>query len=136
MAYVTKNITEEELRCKCGNPECTYRITPYEPVIGIVQDACDHFAVLGGLARVVAVIHSAARCTEYNRKPVSEGGPGSTDDSQHPRAKAIDFHIAGVTPFELYSYLDAKYPGLLGLGLYTTFVHVDTRPTSARWGDS
>lgn len=131
---VTKNITAQELECRCGAPECSYRVLPDAPVIALWQAACDHFANELGVARVVLVVHSAARCTEYNRRPVTAGGPGSTDDSQHPRACAIDAHIEGVTPRAVYDYFDRHYPSALGLGLYSTFVHVDTRPNPARWG--
>jgi uncharacterized protein YcbK (DUF882 family) len=98
------------------------------------QECCDHFAKELGIDKVTFIINSAARCLEYNRKPVLEGGPGSTDGSFHPQARAIDGKIVGVSPANVYRYLDTKYQGKYGIGLYKTFVHLDTRTDGpARW---
>lgn len=126
---LTKNIWQHELDCKCGN--CDVTILKDEPVINIVQDTCDHFAKEYSVKKVILDILSGARCYEYNRTV------GSNDNSQHPRARAIDFKIfingAQVPPNLVYNYLNKKYPDSLGLGIYTTFVHVDDRPSKARW---
>lgn len=85
--------------------------------------------------KVILEITSASRCYEYNRKPLSEGGPGSNDRSQHPRARAIDFRIRGVSPDEVYSYLVTKHDGCFGIGRYNSFTHIDSRSGgAARWG--
>ncbi len=69
---------------------------------------------------------SGARCYSYNRSI------GSTDRSQHPRCRAMDLPVKD--PKALYEYLDNKYPSCYGLGLYNTFVHIDTRSgAKARW---
>lgn len=135
MGNITKNISDHELACKCG--KCEVSIQRHEPVIQIVQDVCDHFANLAKVDKVVLIITSAARCYEYNRKPISLGGPGSNDNSQHPRCNAIDFqiHVNGkqVQPQLIYDYLCHKYPDKHGFGLYNTFVHADSREVKARW---
>lgn len=136
MGDLTKNISRHELECKCG--ECQVTILDYEPVIKIVQEACDYFAEKHNVDRVVCVLTSAARCYVYNRMPEEEGGAGSNDNSQHPRANAIDFKLflpdgMPIDPKLVYAYLDNKYPNSLGLGSYVTFTHVDTRPIKARW---
>lgn len=128
----TKNISRHELACSCG---CGFDSMDGE-TLDVWQDACDHFAKALGLDRVVFIPHSGARCFRYNRTPEV----GSNDNSQHPLARALDGHIVGVTPLKLYTYLTGKYKGRYGFGLYTTFVHVDTRTTGsngpkrpARW---
>ncbi len=136
MGDLTKNISRHELLCKCGN--CDVRILDEEPIIQIVQDACDHFANLHNVDRVYLDIGRGASCYQYNRIPVVQGGPGSNDNSQHPRACAIDFKIFipnkfPVDPQHVYNYLNDKYPDSLGLGSYVTFTHADTRPIKARW---
>jgi len=136
MGNVTKNMSRHELDCKCGNCEVT--ILPEEPVIQLVQAACDHFATKHGIDRVILEITSAARCYEYNRKPAQYGGPGSNDNSQHPRACAIDHKIflldrRQVSPLEIYEYYDRLYPSWYGIGNYINFTHIDTRPVIARW---
>ena len=129
MGDLTKNISRRELACHCG---CGFDSMDFE-TINVVQDCCDHFSAIIG-RRVVLHITSAARCCKYNRKPVSEGGPGSNDRSQHPLARPIDFWISGVWPSEIYEYLDKKYPDRYGIGKYKSFTHLDTRSNGpARW---
>ncbi len=130
MGNLTKNISRHELACNCG---CGFDSMDVE-TIEVWQECCDHFAEELGVDKVTFNINSSARCLEYNRKPVSEGGPGSTDGSFHPKARAIDGKIVGVSPIKVYSYLDTKYPDKYGMGLYPSFVHLDTRTDGpARW---
>lgn len=129
MGDLTKNISRHELACHCG---CGLDSMDCETVC-VVQDLCDFFTIMKG-KKVTLIITSAARCFEYNRKPVSEGGPGSNDNSQHPRCRAMDIKIVDVSPDEVYDYLIAKYPNKYGFGKYATFIHVDTRTNGpARW---
>lgn len=74
---------------------------------------------------------SGARCFEYNRSK----RVGSNDRSQHPKARAMDLPVAN--PKALYDYLCKQYPDKYGFGLYSTFVHIDSRSGApARWGKS
>tara|TARA_R100000951_G_scaffold2179_2_gene3702 strand:- start:64 stop:468 length:405 start_codon:yes stop_codon:yes gene_type:complete len=131
MGDLTKNISKHELLCKCG--DCNVTILPEEPIIQIVQEACEHFAVVNNVEKVTLIINRGASCYVYNRSDKI----GSNDNSQHPRACAIDFKIfigkRQVDPKIVHTYLESKYPDSLGLGLYTTFNHADTRPKKARW---
>jgi len=130
MGDLTKNISRHELACSCG---CGFDSMDWE-TIEVVQDCCDHFADQMGVDKVVLDITSASRCYEYNRLPLINGGPGSNDRSQHPRARAIDFQIRGVLPADVYAYLVAKYPDRYGFGKYNSFTHIDTRSgAAARW---
>lgn len=130
MGDMTVNISRKELACKC---KCGDDSMDFE-TITVLQGACDYFAFKYNLPKVTLVIHSAYRCLKYNRKPASEGGPGSNDRSQHPRARAIDFHIVEVPLAEVYDYLDTMYHDKYGLGKYDSFIHIDTRTNGpARW---
>lgn len=130
MGNISKNISRYELACHCG---CGFDSMDID-TLEVWQECCDHFAEELGTDKVTFIVSSAARCFEYNRKPVSEDGPGSTDGSFHPQARAIDGKIVGVSPRKVYSYLDTKYQGKYGIGLYQTFVHLDTRTNGpARW---
>ena len=136
MGDLTKNISRHELLCKCGN--CDVRILDEEPIIQIVQDCCDFFANAHNVEKVILYVGRGASCFVWNRTPVKHGGPGSNDNSQHPRCCAIDFKIflpdgKPVDPKLVYKYLDNKHPNSLGLGSYVTFTHADTRPNKARW---
>jgi len=128
---ITKNIYKNELKCRCGH--CEVYIQSHEPVIYIVQDACDHFAKAHGVKRVVLMITSSARCYEYNRQV------GSDDEDQHPRCKAMKFKLfltdgTQIPPAEVYKYLNSKYPGVYGMSAYKNFTHIDTRSGNGkRW---
>jgi len=94
----------------------------------VAQTACDHFARQLGVPRVICHVTSAARCPAHNKNV------GSTPQSQHILGRAMDIRIVGVSPQELYDYLFKTYPVKYGIGLYPTFVHIDTRSTgAARW---
>lgn len=87
------------------------------------------------------ILSSVYRSPAYNRaigstnpaNPRILTGPGS----YHPRFNAIDLSVRGVSPRRVYELLLAErrrgnWTG--GLGLYRTFVHIDTRPSKATWG--
>lgn len=131
MGDLSKNLSRREVACKCG---CGYDTIDAETVAAF-QETCDHFAKILGVKKVVADIHSAARCLEWNRTPISLGGPGSNDNSQHPKGRAIDFSIRGVSPSDLYAYLVTRYPDRYGIGRYSWGVHLDTATGGSRsWG--
>jgi len=93
-----------------------------------VQGVCDHFAHKLDRDRVILKIHSAHRCEGHNFQV------GGALNSQHLQARAIDFSIRDVKPQQIYDFLILKYVNRYGMGLYKTFVHLDTRSgTVARW---
>ena len=109
------------MECKCGCGGDTIDVATLEAAEAIRQ----HFDA-------PVRISSAFRCFAYNRIPVSEGGPGSNDASQHPRSRALDLTVDGVLPSEVYAYADSL--GLGGVGSYEDFTHIDTRSNGpARW---
>ena len=131
MGDLTRNISRHELVCKCDDSECSFTILDHEPIIQDVQDVCDWCCDRFNVDRVVLKITSPARCTVYNRKI------GSNDNSQHPRANAIDYQIfingEQVSPKIIHSYALARWPNDHGMGLYKDFNHLDDRPVKARW---
>jgi uncharacterized protein YcbK (DUF882 family) len=79
-------------------------------------------------------INSAYRSLIYNSVL-----PGSAKDSRHNHNDALDFRCKSGTPKDWYDFLmsmrnEGKFTG--GLGLYKTFVHVDTRGVNATWKGS
>jgi uncharacterized protein YcbK (DUF882 family) len=122
---LTKNISRHELKCKCGT-DCGHTYVDYA-TIKAVQDACNYFAGILDVEKVTLIITSAARCYQHNRDI------GSNDRSQHPKSSAIDHYVKGISVEELHAYYKAKYPNTFGLGLYKTFVHIDSRTEKARW---
>lgn len=124
MGDLTKNISRRELACHCG---CRFDSMDVE-TISVVQEVCDRFAAVLDVDRVILTVLSAARCSNHNL------AVSGAENSQHPKARAMDIQIDGVTPVKIYRYLDMTYPGRYGLGLYPTFVHIDTRSNGpARW---
>ena len=72
-------------------------------------------------------ITSGYRTDAYNKKV------GGVTYSQHMYGSAADIYINGISPKDIYKYIDALYPNELGLGLYNSFVHVDVRDNRSRW---
>jgi len=73
-------------------------------------------------------INSAYRTVQYNSQQKD-----ASPKSQHIFGNAADIWIEGVTPLQLYTWLNSKYPNSHGLGIYNTFVHVDVREGKSRW---
>ena len=135
MGNVTKNISRHELECKCG--KCNVRIQDHELVIEVVQNICDVIAERYGVDKVRLLILSPARCYEYNRIPVADDGPGSNDESQHPRCTAMDIDIfvgdERVPPSKVYEIANNMYPFGFGMGVYSWGLHIDCRSIKKRW---
>ena len=71
------------------------------------------------------VVNCAYRCPKHNKEV------GGVDHSYHTQGKAMDIRVSGMTPANLYNkimiaYNNDKLPLLGGIGIYKTFVHVDT----------
>ena len=94
------------------------------PTLRLVDDLRDHFGR-------PCVLLSSYRGDEYNRRC------GGVKYSQHRQFTALDIAVSGVSPKKVFNYLLARrksgdFKG--GLGLYPTFVHLDTRGNNATWG--
>lgn len=81
---------------------------------------------------VPIVITSAYRDPDYNR------AVGGARASQHLQFRALDIHspAPGVGPKRIYNELvTMRKEGFFrgGIGLYRTFVHVDTRGVNTTW---
>ena len=67
------------------------------------------------------------RCAAHN---ASQQG---AKRSLHCEGKAADIQVKDTSPRAVYHYLNKKFPDKYGIGLYHNRVHVDVRPTKARW---
>lgn len=77
------------------------------------------------------VILSSYRSPEYNKRI-----DGAATQSYHMKFQALDISVSGHMPQEVHRRLSlmrsaGAFKG--GLGLYNTFVHIDTRGHNANW---
>lgn len=114
---VSDNFKRDEFACKCG---CGFD-TVDAVTLEVIEDVRSHFGV-------PVSVTSASRCQTHNRSV------GGADASFHLKGRAVDIKVGGVSPCDVYAYLESKYPERYGFGRYSTFVHVDTRSNgAARW---
>jgi uncharacterized protein YcbK (DUF882 family) len=78
------------------------------------------------------VLLSSYRSPAYNRA-IGDAAP----KSYHMQFRALDIAVAGKSPRQVFDLLHQwraqdKFKG--GLGLYNSFVHIDTRGSNATWG--
>lgn len=110
---VTPNFNEMEFRCRhCG----MVKLHPALPAM--LQRLRDR------LGRPVSII-SGYRCPTHNRNV------GGMPNSQHLLGTAADIVVQGVTSSLVAQVADEL--GFGGVGTYSSFTHVDVRPTRARW---
>jgi uncharacterized protein YcbK (DUF882 family) len=121
---LTKNFKLSEFRCRDGTDVPDDLMDSVRELVKNLQVIRDH------IDRPIHVI-SGYRTPKYNRKI------GGAKKSQHMKAKAADLRVKGMTPKELREVIiNLIKEGKIktgGVGLYTSFVHYDTRGWNARW---
>lgn len=119
---VSKNFQDYEFACHCPN-DCGYQAIDIR-LLDLLQQIRDHY-------NKPVHVHCAHRCPEHNKNQKSK------PTSQHIRGVAADFHINGVDPMEIYTWLDTGIMnGKYGLGVYDDFIHIDVRKgEKARWNE-
>jgi len=114
MVDVSKNFNRSEFACKCGCGQDTIDAE----LVNILQDCRDRFGPIR--------INSGNRCEAHNAKV------GGTKNSQHLYGRAADFVPLEASLDDVYNHLNIHYDGI-GLGLYSGWLHVDSRGKKARW---
>lgn len=110
------NFKAREFDCQ-GRGCCSTTIID-EKLVQYLQQIRDHFGK--------PVYVTAYRCKTHNSRV-----PNAATNSYHIYGRAADFHIDGVAPAEIAKYAESL--GIKGIGLYDTFVHIDTRETKSFW---
>ena len=72
-------------------------------------------------------VMSGYRCLIHNRAVKSK------DTSQHRLGTAADIIIKGLTPKKVADIARKLLPNCGGIGLYSSFTHVDVRRVRGRW---
>lgn len=116
MARLSEHFDSEEFRSRDGAEH------PIDP------------ALIEVLERVRAWAGAPVTITSGYRSPAHNKRVGGAKNSLHMRGCAADIQVQGKTPTQVYTFLvqSADAPRL-GLGLYRSWVHVDTRGYAARW---
>ncbi len=73
------------------------------------------------------IVNSGYRTPEYNAKV------GGAVKSRHMLGIAADIQIAGVKPADVAAYARTLMPTYGGIGIYSTFTHIDIRSNVANW---
>ena len=114
--YLSKNFKVKEFACKDGSDT----ILISSDLVELLQRIRDHF-------RKPITINSAYRNATYNKKI------GGATYSQHIYGNAADIVVKDIAPKEVAQYAEYLMPKTGGIGLYSSFVHVDVRTNRARW---
>ncbi len=117
---LSEHFKKKEFACKdgCGLGLKDGDVDP--ELVEVLEDVRTHFGK-------PVVINSGLRCESHNKKQ------GGAKASQHLLGTAADIRIAGVSPNDVYAYLNEKYTTKYGVGKYRIFTHIDVRANKARW---
>ena len=114
-----KYFERREFACKCG--KCGgYPVEPSWDLLEVLDEIRGHFGV-------PVRVNSGVRCATHNKNV------GGATKSQHLYGTAADIKVDGVSPTKVAEYAETLLPNTGGIGVYSTFVHVDVRKTKSRW---
>ena len=123
--YVKGNATQLSTNFKstefdCQGSGCCSETLVDEKLVQFLQKIRNHFGKSVN-------INSGYRCKKHN------ASVGGASKSNHMDGEAADIRISGVTPLEIAQY--AESIGVLGVGVYSWGVHIDTRTSKYFWYD-
>ena len=100
-------------------------------------DGSDPVFVAVELVEVLQKIRShfgkAVKITSAYRTPTKNKAVGGETYSQHLYGMAADIKVSGVSPKKVAEYAEKLMPKSGGIGIYSTFTHIDVRANKSRW---
>ena len=113
---LSANFKVKEFACLDGSDT----IFISDELVSLLQKVRNHFG------RAV-IINSAYRTETHNKKV------GGSTNSQHKYGMAADIRINGISPKTIATYINTLMPNSGGIGVYSSFVHIDVRAKKSRW---
>lgn len=113
---LTQNFRVKEFACTDGSDP----IFIDSELVTVLQNIRTHFG-------------KSVTITSAYRTPGKNKAVGGTTYSQHLYGKAADIKVKGITPKTVAEYAEKLLPKKGGIGIYSTFTHIDVRTTKARW---
>lgn len=113
---LSANFKVKEFACKDGSD--VVFVSP--ELVDVLQKIRNHFGK-------PVNINSGYRTPTYNKKV------GGVAQSQHLYGTAVDVYINGVTPKAVAEYAETLLGNKGGIGIYSSFTHIDVREAKARW---
>lgn len=89
-------------------------------LVSVLQKVRNHFG-------------KAVTITSAYRTPTKNKACGGTAYSQHLYGRAADIKISGVSPKKVAAYVETLLKDKGGIGIYSTFTHIDVRLVKSRW---
>ena len=114
---ISENFAVHEFACKDGSRPVFISLS----LVELLEAVRAHFGQ-------PVHINSGYRTVSYNASL-----DNSSPKSQHCNGLAADIVVENTSPLEVYQYLDKALGEHGGVGLYSTFVHVDMRANKSRW---
>lgn len=111
---LSANFKVKEFACKDGSD----KVLVDTELVDLLQKIRNHF-------NKSVKITSGYRTATHNKKV------GGTKNSYHLVGMASDIQVTGVNPILVAMYAEKLNAG--GIGVYSTFVHIDTRQQNSRW---
>lgn len=113
---LSKNFKVREFACTDGSDP----IFISQELVDVLQKIRDYF-------------NSPVDINSAYRTPGKNKAVGGAAYSQHLYGTAADIVVRGVKPATVAAYAEKLLPKKGGIGIYSTFVHVDVRDQRSRW---
>lgn len=85
------------------------------------------------LQKIRTHFNKAVTINSAFRTAARNAAVGGAKYSQHLYGTAADIVVSGIAPKQVAEYVEKLMPNTGGIGIYSTFTHIDVRRTKSRW---